>query len=247
MNPRVNVVNVGATDPELAAKFFAGLGWEAQPGGDGWLELPLASATVALWDWDALAAQARVSPASTGFRGWTLSAIFESAAEVDAVMAAAQRGGATITKPARAAMWGGYSGYFADLDGHLWKIVSDNKPPRGRRQREEAAARVEAQGQPQPTSIAVTLGVGDVKESKAFYGDDLGCPVDKSFGGKFASFDLGEGSATLALYTREGLAKDAGVAVEGHGFTGLTLSSLVGTAGSFADPDGFLWHVATAP
>ena len=68
-----------------------------------------------------------------------MSAIFETAAEVDAVMAAATRRGAKVTKPARSAVWGGYSGYFADRDGHLWKVVSDNKPPRGRQRREEAA------------------------------------------------------------------------------------------------------------
>ena len=166
---------------------------------------------------------------------------------IDAIMAADEGGGATITKPARAAVWGGYSGYFADLDGHLWKIVSNNRPPRGRRQREEQAARLEAHGHPQPASIAVTLGVEDVKATKAFYADGLGCAVDKSFGGKFATFDLGDGSATLALYTRQGLAKDAGVAVEGDGFTGMRLSSFVGTPGSFTDPDGFVWDVATAP
>lgn len=70
MNPRVNAVNVGATDPVLAAKFFAGLGWDCEQRANGSLELPLASATVALWDWNSLAAQAGVSP--DGF-GWDVA------------------------------------------------------------------------------------------------------------------------------------------------------------------------------
>jgi uncharacterized protein len=46
-----------------------------------------------------------------------------TAAEVDAVMATAQRAGATIVKPAQSTFWGGYAGHFADPDGHLWEIV----------------------------------------------------------------------------------------------------------------------------
>jgi hypothetical protein len=42
--------------------------------------------------------------------------------EVDAIMEQAKKAGATITKPAQKAFWGGYNGYFQDLDGHLWEI-----------------------------------------------------------------------------------------------------------------------------
>jgi len=42
---------------------------------------------------------------------------------VDAVLAQAATAGATILKPARDAVWGGYSGYFADPDGHAWEIA----------------------------------------------------------------------------------------------------------------------------
>lgn len=43
--------------------------------------------------------------------------------EVDELMTLAQKAGATITKPAQKAFWGGYHGYFQDPDGHLWEIV----------------------------------------------------------------------------------------------------------------------------
>jgi catechol 2,3-dioxygenase-like lactoylglutathione lyase family enzyme len=43
--------------------------------------------------------------------------------EVDAVMRQAERAGATIVKPAQKTFWGGYAGYFADPDGHLWEIM----------------------------------------------------------------------------------------------------------------------------
>ncbi|MBL8488955.1 MAG: VOC family protein, partial [Rhodocyclaceae bacterium] len=46
-----------------------------------------------------------------------------SAAEVDAVMAQAERAGAAILKPAQNTFWGGYAGYFQDPDRHLWEVV----------------------------------------------------------------------------------------------------------------------------
>jgi uncharacterized glyoxalase superfamily protein PhnB len=42
--------------------------------------------------------------------------------EVDAILEQAQKAGAMITKPAQKAFWGGYHGYFQDIDGHLWEI-----------------------------------------------------------------------------------------------------------------------------
>ena len=46
-----------------------------------------------------------------------------SRAEVDAVLAAADKAGAEITQPARETFYGGYAGYFRDPDGHLWEIA----------------------------------------------------------------------------------------------------------------------------
>lgn len=41
---------------------------------------------------------------------------------MDAVLAETRGAGAQIVKPAVDAFWGGYSGYFRDLDGHLWEV-----------------------------------------------------------------------------------------------------------------------------
>jgi uncharacterized glyoxalase superfamily protein PhnB len=60
---------------------------------------------------------------STGFRGVSLAINLESRDAVDAAFATAAAAGARIVKPPRAAEWGGYSGYFADPDGHLWEIA----------------------------------------------------------------------------------------------------------------------------
>lgn len=46
-----------------------------------------------------------------------------SKSEVDEVMTQAERAGARIVKPANDTFWGGYAGYFQDLDGHVWEVV----------------------------------------------------------------------------------------------------------------------------
>ena len=121
----------------------------------------------------------------------------------------------------------------------------------------------------------IMLGVEDLDRSKRFYGEGLGCAIDQDHPG-FVSFDLGDGSSSLALYPRAAAAKDAGVAAEGSGFQGVsfhfivassdTVDEVIGKAvaaggavvreaaatqwgsyfGYFSDPDGYLWKVATS-
>jgi uncharacterized glyoxalase superfamily protein PhnB len=49
--------------------------------------------------------------------------IVKSKQEVDALMKQAEKAGARITDPPHDRFWGGDSGYFQDLDGHLWEIA----------------------------------------------------------------------------------------------------------------------------
>ena len=66
-------------------------------------------------------------PGGTGFSGITLAYNAKSKEEVDEVMAAAEKAGATIVKKAQKVFWGGYSGYFSDPDGYYWEVAtSDN-------------------------------------------------------------------------------------------------------------------------
>jgi uncharacterized protein len=46
-----------------------------------------------------------------------------SKADVDALLTEAAAAGATVTDRPHDRPWGIYSGYFRDLDGHLWKIM----------------------------------------------------------------------------------------------------------------------------
>ncbi len=70
-----------------------------------------------------LAKDAGISAEGTGFSGIAIAYNTRSKEDVDSVLAEAESCGAEIVKPAQEAFWGGYSGYFRDLDGHLWEVA----------------------------------------------------------------------------------------------------------------------------
>jgi catechol 2,3-dioxygenase-like lactoylglutathione lyase family enzyme len=127
MNPQISVVTLGVRDLDRAKQFYSeGLGCPVEKDQGGFVSFSLGdgSSALALYTWDALAGDAGVPADGSGFRGFTLSYIVPSEQRVDEVLAQAERTGGTIAKPAQAAQWGGYSGYFSDPDGYLWKVVS---------------------------------------------------------------------------------------------------------------------------
>jgi catechol 2,3-dioxygenase-like lactoylglutathione lyase family enzyme len=121
---------------------------------------------------------------------------------------------------------------------------------------------------------AIMIGVEDLARSKKFYAEGLGCALDQDHP-NFVSFNLGDGSSSLALYEREAAAQDAGVSSEGSGYRGVSFHYIVpsgevvdelmakakaagggvvkeaaaaqwgGYFGYFSDPDGYLWKVAS--
>jgi uncharacterized glyoxalase superfamily protein PhnB len=83
----------------------------------------LTGSWLSLYPWSSLAEDAEISATGDGFRGVTIAHNVANKSEVDEVMAQAEKAGATIQKPAQDVFWGGYSGYFSDLDGHLWEVA----------------------------------------------------------------------------------------------------------------------------
>lgn len=125
MEQRLSLITLGVRDLARARAFYLdGLGWtEAPVGGDGVVFIQLGGIALGLWSRDSLAEDARVPTGEPGFSGVALAYNTRSREEVDAVLALAERAGGRITKPAEEAFWGGYSGYFADPDGHLWEVA----------------------------------------------------------------------------------------------------------------------------
>ena len=90
-----------------------------------------------LYEWSALADDAKVPSEGSGFRGVALAMNLASTDEVDAVFAEWVAAGATPKVDPHKAFWGGYSSYVADLDGHLWELAYNpyastrrRRPPR---------------------------------------------------------------------------------------------------------------------
>ncbi|MBX6426753.1 MAG: VOC family protein [Variibacter sp.] len=123
----LTVVTLGVTDFARSVAFYEALGLvrKFRATGDEIAFFEAGPAVLALFRWDALAADAEAAaqPRPQAFRGSTLACNCNSPAEVDAVMARALEAGATLVKPAQTTSYGGYAGYFADPDGHLWEVV----------------------------------------------------------------------------------------------------------------------------
>jgi predicted lactoylglutathione lyase len=122
----ISLVTLGVRDVRAATAFYQSLGFERSSASvDGEVSFfRTASAILAVWGEDELAADAhQPGGRPTGFRGVALALNVADRAQVDTALQAAERAGATVPKPAEATDWGGYSGYFADPDGHLWEVA----------------------------------------------------------------------------------------------------------------------------
>jgi hypothetical protein len=124
MKPRINMITLGVKDMEKAIQFYAnGLGLPRMPFEGGAAFFVLNGSWLSLYPWDALAEDATVNASGSGFSGITLAHVVASKEEVREVLAQAVKSGGTLIKPAQDVFWGGYSGYFADPDGHLWEVA----------------------------------------------------------------------------------------------------------------------------
>ena len=167
--------------------------------------------------------QVRSSEApSAGFRGFTMSLVVSQPATVNGLMDNARDAGATVVKPAAKSLWG-YGGVLQAPDGTIWTVASSSKKDSG-----PANLQIDA--------MVLQLGVADVAASKQFY-LDRGLTLAKSFGSRYVEFDTGP--IKLTLNKRSALAKTAGVSPDGTGSHHLLIS---GDAGTFIDPDGFVWE-----
>jgi uncharacterized protein len=125
MTPRINLVTLGVTDMARSRAFYEKLGFVASSASNTDVTFFEANGIVfGLFGHHALAEDAHVTASAVpAFRGVSLAWNAESEARVDAIMDHALACGAKLSKPAQKVFWGGYSGYFADPDGHLWEVA----------------------------------------------------------------------------------------------------------------------------
>jgi uncharacterized protein len=125
MRQKLNLITLGVDDFERSVNFYErGLGWKrSEKSMDGLALFPLGGITLALYSRQELADDATLTYQPTEFSGLTLSYNAKSEKEVDDVLKEVKVLGAIIIKPAQKVFWGGYSGYFKDLDEHVIEVA----------------------------------------------------------------------------------------------------------------------------
>ena len=118
------MVALGVNDLEASIKFYRdGLGLPMLESPPGVAFFNLNGSWLGLSGRDSLAKDAGVSSEGSGYSGINLAHNVASENEVTKVLEQAVAAGGTLIKSAQKADWGGFHGYFSDLDGHLWEVA----------------------------------------------------------------------------------------------------------------------------
>jgi hypothetical protein len=120
---------LGVKDLNRSKKFYGeGMGGTIDKDYPAFVSLSLGdgSSSLALYERDAAAQDAGVSAEGSGFTGVSFHYIVTSRQTVDEVIASAVAAGGEVVKAAAVGRWGGYSGYFSDPDGYLWKVATSD-------------------------------------------------------------------------------------------------------------------------
>ena len=120
---RVTLITLGVADLATAIAFYERLGWRQHGRQEGVAFFQLNGLALALFGLADLAADQGRAGATLGMGAVTLAQNFATEAEVDAAFTQALAAGATALKPPEKVFWGGYSGYWADPDGHVWEVA----------------------------------------------------------------------------------------------------------------------------
>jgi hypothetical protein len=132
----LSLVTLGVGDLGRSIAFYEALGWQRSSASEDTIAFfSLGAVNLALYGVEALADDARQGPPSGGsghvreFRAVTLAINVLSPAGVDRMYDEFLAAGATAVKPPVLVEWGGYSGYVADPDGHLWELAYNPYSP----------------------------------------------------------------------------------------------------------------------
>ena len=120
---RVTLITLGVADLGRATRFYGALGWVVHSGQGDVAFYQMHGAVLALFTLGELAKDQGRPGAVLGTGAATLAQNFATEAEVDAAYAAALAAGAVALKAPEKVFWGGYSGYWADPDGHVWEVA----------------------------------------------------------------------------------------------------------------------------
>ncbi len=132
MEQRVSLITLGVEDLDRAAGFYEALGWTRVESPGGVIAFDLIGQTLGLYPKAALAEEMGLAADEIGgFSGLTLAYNVRHKDEVAPLLAAAKEAGGRVLKPAQDVFWGGFHGYFADPDGHVWEVAYNPFSPLG--------------------------------------------------------------------------------------------------------------------
>ncbi|MGN6267544.1 MAG: VOC family protein [Ginsengibacter sp.] len=125
MRQKLSLITLGTDDFQKSLDFYEkGLGWKrSDKSMDNLALFDLGGIILALHPRHELADDTTLTYQPTTFSGLTISHNTKSEKEVDDILEQVAKLGATIVKPAQKVYWGGYSGYFKDLDGYLFEVA----------------------------------------------------------------------------------------------------------------------------
>ena len=120
---RVTLITLGVSDLERSKTFYETLGWWVTAEQPGVAFYQINGMALGLFPTAELAKDQGLEGAPLGVGNMTLAQNFTTTDEVDAAFDAALAAGATALKRPKSVFWGGYSGYYADPDGHVWEVA----------------------------------------------------------------------------------------------------------------------------
>lgn len=124
MEQRLSLITLGVAELARARHFYEdGLGWTRSNTEEEVAFYQLNGLFLAIWTRADLATDANLTDSGASFSGVALAFNTRSHDEVDEILAEAEAAGGTVLKSAEETEWGGYSGYFADPDGHPWEVA----------------------------------------------------------------------------------------------------------------------------
>jgi uncharacterized protein len=126
----LSLVTLGVREVAAATSFYESLGWKRLGGSENEISFfQVGSVVLGLYGREALALDATVPAAGDGFRGVSLAINLATTELVDEAFVSWAAVGGTVIKLPHSVFWGGYSGYVADPDGHLWEIAFNPMSP----------------------------------------------------------------------------------------------------------------------
>lgn len=121
---RVTLITLGVADLAAARAFYARLGWQEHgQSQESVAFFQINAAVLGLFPLDELAKDQGRPDAILGKGAVALAQNFATEAEVDEAFATALSAGGIALKRPEKVFWGGYSGYWADPDGHVWEVA----------------------------------------------------------------------------------------------------------------------------